>query len=96
MPGTDRLEELASELDRIGGQLADAAMDLLRDALDEASEAAAVLATRRERLVNRARSSVDKAVTLLGQAAVLTEAGGRDQGTKRAAEADEAEDEGDY
>jgi hypothetical protein len=67
--GTERLDELAGELDRLFEQLAEAAMDLLRSGIGEGTEAAAALATRRERLVNRARSSVEKAVTLLGQAA---------------------------
>jgi hypothetical protein len=66
--GTERLEELAAELERISEQLADAAMDLLRAGLGDGSEAAAALATKRERIVNRARSSVEKAVTLLGRA----------------------------
>jgi hypothetical protein len=62
-----RLEEIAEELNRLGEQLADAAMDLLRDALDD-SEAAAALATKREKLLNRARSSVEKARLLVLQA----------------------------
>ncbi len=66
--GTERLDELAGELDRLVEQLADAAMDLLRSGIGEGTEAAAALATRRERLVNRARSSVERAVTLLRQA----------------------------
>jgi hypothetical protein len=42
-------------------------MDILRSAVDE-SEAAAVLATKREKLLNRARSSVEKARMLVRQA----------------------------
>jgi histidinol dehydrogenase len=65
--GSGRLAGIADELDRIGEQLADAAMDLLRGALDE-TEAAAVLATKQERILNRARSSVEKAKRLVLQA----------------------------
>jgi hypothetical protein len=65
--GSGRLAGIADELERIGEQLADAAMDLLRGALDE-SEAAAALATKRERVLNRARSSVEKARLLVLQA----------------------------
>ncbi|MHB1508478.1 MAG: hypothetical protein ACYCST_06515 [Acidimicrobiales bacterium] len=71
MAAADRLRELAGELEHIDEQLADAAMDLLRDALSEGSTSAAALATQRERLVNRARSSVSKAGRLLEQAAAL-------------------------
>jgi exonuclease VII small subunit len=65
--GSGRLAGIADELERICEQLADAAMDLLRAALDE-SEAAAALATKRERVLNRARSSVEKARLLVLQA----------------------------
>ncbi|MFZ0170907.1 MAG: hypothetical protein WAL04_04405 [Acidimicrobiales bacterium] len=68
MAGTDSLDELAAELDRIAERLADAAMDVLRAGLGDGTEEAAALATQRERLVNRARSSVEKAVSLLAQA----------------------------
>ena len=61
------LDDIADELDRLGEQLADAAMDILRSAVDE-REAAAVLATKREKLLNRARSSVEKARMLVRQA----------------------------
>jgi hypothetical protein len=71
MAGTERLEELAGELDRISEQLGEAAMDLLRAGLGDGSEAAAALATHRERIVNRARASVERAVNLLGQAAAV-------------------------
>jgi hypothetical protein len=74
MSGAERLDELATELDRMSERLADAAMDLLRAGLGDGSEAAAALATTRERLVNRARSSVEKAVRLLAQASMATEA----------------------
>ncbi len=67
MAGSGRLDDIADELDRLGEQLADAAMDILRSAVDE-SEAAAVLATKREKLLNRARSSVEKARMLVRQA----------------------------
>jgi hypothetical protein len=67
MAGSGRLGEIADELDRIGEQLADAAMDLLRSAMDDSFMAAA-LATKREKLLNRARSSVEKARMLVRQA----------------------------
>ncbi len=76
MAVTDRLRELAGELEHLDEQLADAAMDLLRDALSEGSTSAAAVATRRERLVNRARSSVSKAGRLLEQAAALGDESG--------------------
>jgi hypothetical protein len=65
--GSGRLEEIADALDRIGEELADAAMDLLRSAIDDSFMAAA-LATKREKLLNRARSSVEKAGMLVRQA----------------------------
>jgi hypothetical protein len=74
MAGTERLDELADALSRISEQMGDAAMDLLRAGLGEGSAAAAALATQRERIVNRARASVDRAVNLLGQAAAVDEA----------------------
>ncbi|MDA8266058.1 MAG: hypothetical protein M0T79_12085, partial [Actinomycetota bacterium] len=75
MAVTDRLRELAGELEQIDDRLAEHAMDLLRDALRDGSTSAAAAATQRERLVNRARSSVAKAARLLEQAAA---AGGGD------------------
>ncbi|MGO8875846.1 MAG: hypothetical protein ACLQNG_08795 [Acidimicrobiales bacterium] len=74
MAADDRLAELAAELERLGEQLADAAMDVLRAGLAEGSDAAAELATRQERLVNRARSSVEKAALLLSKAVAAEEA----------------------
>jgi ElaB/YqjD/DUF883 family membrane-anchored ribosome-binding protein len=65
--GSGHLEEIVDELDRIADRLGDAAMDVLRSALDE-GEAAAALATRREKLLNRARSAADKAKMLVRQA----------------------------
>jgi hypothetical protein len=68
--GSEPLAEIADGLERIGDQLADAAIDVLRSAIDE-GEDAAVLATKREKLLNRARSSVEKARLLLAQAESL-------------------------
>ena len=70
MAGSEPLAEIADGLERIGDQLADAAIDVLRSAIDE-GEDAAVLATKREKLLNRARSSVEKARLLLAQAESL-------------------------
>jgi hypothetical protein len=67
VPGSGRLGEIADALDRIGEELADAAMDVLRSAMDDSFMAAA-LATKREKLLNRARSSVEKAAMLARQA----------------------------
>ncbi|HXY45149.1 MAG TPA: hypothetical protein VEH29_13255 [Acidimicrobiales bacterium] len=84
MPGTDRFDELAAELDRLTERLADAAMDVLRAGLEDGSDEAAALATERERLVNRARSAVEKAAALLAAAASSATApatgGGRGRG----------------
>ncbi|MDA8038076.1 MAG: hypothetical protein M0Z69_02750 [Actinomycetota bacterium] len=63
MPTSERVEEIVAELERAGEALVDLAMDLLRESLEAASDAAA--ATRQEKVVNRARSSVEKAVALL-------------------------------
>jgi hypothetical protein len=70
--GGAALEELAAELDRVAERLADAAMAVLRAALaDEGFEEgeAAVRARATERLLNRARASVEKAARLTRQAA---------------------------
>ncbi|MGD0082619.1 MAG: hypothetical protein ABSD78_05405 [Acidimicrobiales bacterium] len=62
------LDDIASELERLGERLADAAMDVLRSGLGEGSDEAAAMATKREKLLNRARSSVEKARMLVRQA----------------------------
>lgn len=96
MAADDRLAELAGELEHLGEQLAEAAMDVLRAGLGEGSDAAAELATRRERLVNRARSSVEKAALLLSQAAAAEEApaGGAFRRRRTAGGRDEEDDGG--
>ncbi len=63
------LDELASELARFVEQLGDAAMDLLREGIADGSEQAAEAATARVKLINRARSAVEKAVVLVRRAA---------------------------
>lgn len=73
MSATEALNQLRDELERIGELLADAAMDILREGLSDGSDAQAALAARRERLVNRARSSVSKAARLLGESAAASE-----------------------
>ena len=65
----ERFEELAAELEAIADRLADLAMDLLREGLADGSGEGAALATRREKLLNRARSSVAKAMSLIQRAA---------------------------
>ncbi|MGH9299572.1 MAG: hypothetical protein ACRDZT_06615 [Acidimicrobiales bacterium] len=70
------MEELASELDRVAEGLADAAMEVLREALasvrrglDEVEpgrgDQVAESAKQQEKVLNRARSSVEKAARLL-------------------------------
>ncbi len=68
MPESERLEELASELDRVAEGLADCAMDVLRAAISQATESSGEQARRREKLINRARTSVEKAARLARQA----------------------------
>ncbi|MHB1988353.1 MAG: hypothetical protein ACYCSF_10270 [Acidimicrobiales bacterium] len=68
MHATERLNALAAELDNIAESLADAAMDVLRSALEESRPAAAEAAKKTERIINRARSSVEKAARLSRQA----------------------------
>lgn|GEM_PF-4050145 len=67
MRSTERLEEVADELARLSESLADLAMESLRGALEEGEEGgeAALAAVREEKVLNRARSSLDKAVRLL-------------------------------
>ncbi len=69
MAAEKQLEELAGDLDRVAEGLVDVAMDLLRSALGEESEAAIARARATEKLVNRARSSAEKAARLARQAA---------------------------
>lgn len=65
----DRFEAISAELEHIAEQLADLAMDILREGLADGGDEAAATATTREKLVNRARSSVAKAKSLLDRAA---------------------------
>ena len=74
MAGSGSLEEIADELDRLGEQVADVAMDILRSAIDDGPDAA-MLATKREKLLNRARSSLEKAKMLVRQAEALGDDG---------------------
>ncbi|HEV8064535.1 MAG TPA: hypothetical protein VGP46_06875 [Acidimicrobiales bacterium] len=69
MSAAERFEELSSELDSLADRLGDLAMDILREGLAGASEQAAVAATKREKMVNRARSAVVRAAALLERAA---------------------------
>jgi hypothetical protein len=65
----ERLEELAEAVDRLTEQLFDAGMELLRAALEEQGADAAAIATKRDRLIGRSRSSLQKASRLLRDAA---------------------------
>jgi hypothetical protein len=67
------LEELAQAAERLTEQLSDAAMELLRAALDEPGAEAAAAATKRDRILARARSSLHKASRLLREAAGMDE-----------------------
>lgn len=82
MAERSHLDELAAELEGFSERLADVAMDVLRAGLAEGTEAASERATRQERLVNRARAAVEKAVNLLGEATRAGEvrAGGAGRG----------------
>jgi hypothetical protein len=58
----DRCDEIRGRLEDLGEQLADVALDMLR----EATETGDADLIAEEKLVTRARRSVEKAVTLLG------------------------------
>jgi hypothetical protein len=67
--GGDQLEEVAASLDGLAERLSDVAMDVLRDALADPTAAGVEAAKRTERVINRARSAVEKAARLTRQAA---------------------------
>lgn len=69
MPAGDRLEELAGQLDSVAEGLVDTAMTVLREALSDRSDEVMARARSTEKLINRARSSVEKAARLARQAA---------------------------
>ena len=60
---SERLEELASRLEGIGEELADLALDALREAAADPEERARLVA--QERRLTRARRAVEKAAALL-------------------------------
>jgi hypothetical protein len=64
MVSGERLDEVVAELERLQEQLVDLAMDGLRGALGGGEHARAD-AVRHEKVLNRARASIDKAVRLL-------------------------------
>jgi hypothetical protein len=66
---SERLEELANQLDSVAESLSDCAMDVLRAAISQATTASGEQARRREKVINRARTSVEKAARLARQAA---------------------------
>lgn len=59
----ERLEELAARLDGIGEELADLALDALREAASDPTERDRLVAE--ERRLTRARRAVEKAAALL-------------------------------
>lgn len=63
-----RLEELAAQLEVVSEGLSEAAIEVLRDALDGTSRLSPEQARRTERLLNRARSAVERASGLLREA----------------------------
>ena len=74
----DRLQELSGQLARLGDELSDLAMDVLRQALDAAGDEAADAARAAkvlERRLNRARAAVERAAGLLDGAAADSLAG---------------------
>jgi hypothetical protein len=60
----ERVAELLSELEQVGEHLADLALDLLHEALGDQDPKASP-AARSEKVVTRARRSVEKAGALL-------------------------------
>lgn len=70
-----RLDDVQARLEAIAEELADLALDRLRAAVDEGADKAPA----DERLITRARRSVEKAADLLEQAGLVEQAGHRDQ-----------------
>jgi hypothetical protein len=64
----ERFEELSGDLQSLAERLGDLAMELLREGLAGGTDESALQATKREKMVNRARSSVMKAASLLERA----------------------------
>jgi hypothetical protein len=61
---SERAQELAGELEQLSEQLADLALDLLHEAIGDPDPKGSP-AARTEKVVTRARRSVEKASTLL-------------------------------
>lgn len=61
----EQLDHLTATLDEVSEQLADLALELLSEAMGDADPKAAP-AAKAERVVTRARRSIEKAVQLLG------------------------------
>ena len=74
MAGEDRLAELSGRVSVLAEELSDAAMDVLREALQEGGAEAADRAKRLERRLNRARAALERAARLLGDGAAGSEA----------------------
>jgi hypothetical protein len=66
-----RLDDVQGRLEAIAEELADLALDRLRAAVDAGAEKGPA----EERLITRARRSVEKAADLLEQASLLEQAG---------------------
>ncbi len=69
MAARERLDELAGELDRLAEALTDVAMEVLREAVHDEGETDRLAATKKEKVINRARAAVEKAARLARQAA---------------------------
>ncbi len=69
MAARERLDELAGELDRLAEALTDVAMEVLREAVQDEGETDRLAATKKEKVINRARAAVEKAARLARQAA---------------------------
>jgi hypothetical protein len=61
-------ENVAADLEAVADTIRELAMDTLREGLAEGSSEAAELATRREKLLNRARAAVMRAAALVDRA----------------------------
>ena len=65
MAGMGQYDDLADQLDAIAEELGSRSFDLLRAALRDGGDDAAATAKAEERVLNRARRSIEKAAVLL-------------------------------
>ncbi len=61
----EQTEDIRARLEAISEELADLALQQLRDAVDAGGEHGRVQPTQQERRLNRARRAVEKAITVL-------------------------------